>query len=109
MTHQLNKPVAFICACVAAVGLLILGRSAFLTIAYGHGAMEAGNFNRCWYSSTQDPQTGKIVREWDVLGESTEDTFVERLDMWFVGTAFVIVGAGIFVVERSSRSRGDEF
>jgi len=101
----MNKPVAFICACIAGIGLLVLGRSTFLTIAYGHGNMEAGNFNRCSYSSTRDPQTGRVVREWDFIGESTEDTTVDRLDMWFVGFAFVVVGAGIYVAEWSSRGR----
>jgi len=101
----MNKPVAFICAGVATVGLLILGQATFRTIAYGHGNMEAGNFNRCSYSSTHDPQTGRVVRDWEALGESTDDTIIDRLDMWLVGLAFVLVGAGIHVSESSTRGR----
>ena len=107
--HSMNKPVAFICACIAMVGVLIIGRSTFLTIAYGHGDMDAGNFNRCWYSAIRDAQTGRIVREWDVRGESTEDGLVDRLDMWAVGIAFVVVGAGVWVAEWATRRPRHEF
>ena len=97
----MNKSVAFLRACVAGVGLLILGRSTFLTIAYGHGNPEAGNFNRCWYSYKVDRQHGKVVREWDVLAESTEDSTVDRVarvfNMWLVGLTFVLSGAVCFV------------
>ena len=105
----MNKPVAFICACIAGVGFLILGRSTFLTIAYGHGNMEAGNFNRCWYSTTRDAQTGRLVREWDEIGESTEDSIAGRINMWFAGVTFIVVGAGIHVAEWASRRPRHEF
>jgi hypothetical protein len=105
----MNKLVAFICACIAGVGLLILARSTFLTIAYGRGNMEAGNFNHCWYSTTRDSQTGRLVREWDEVGESTEDSIADRLNMWFVGLAFVVVGASIYVAEWASRRPRHEF
>lgn len=108
-TNRINKPVAFVCACVAGIGLLIIGRSTFLTMAYGRGNMEAGNFNRCWYSITRDPQTGRMVREWDVIGESTEDTIADRLDMWFVGVSFVVVGAGIYAAVRAYGQARHEF
>jgi hypothetical protein len=102
----MNRPVAFICACIAGIGLLSLGRSTFLTIAYGHGDMMAGNFNRCWYSAIRDPQTGQLMREWGEVGESTEDTSVDRLDMWFVGNALVALGVAIYAAEwASSRPR----
>ena len=105
----MNKPVAFICACIAGVGLLILGRSTFLTIAYGRGNMEAGNFNRCSYSMAHDARTGRLVREWDENGESTEDSIADRLNMWFAGIPFVVVGAGIYVAEWASRRPRHEF
>lgn len=99
----MNKPIALMCACTAGIGLLVLSRSTYLAIAYGHGDMAAGNFNRCWYSSSRDPQTGQLLREWNEVGESTEDSIVARLDMWFVGVAFVVVGAVTYVVQRSSQ------
>ncbi len=105
----MNKPVAFICACIAGVGFLILGRSTFLTIAYGRGNMEAGNFNRCSYSATRHGQTGRLLREWDEIGESTEDSIAVRLNMWFVGITFVVVGAGIYVAEWASCRPPHEF
>ncbi len=105
----MNKPVAFLCSCIAGIGLVILGRSIYLTITYGRGNMEAGNFNRCSYSTTRDSQTGSLVHEWDVIGESTEDTIVDRLDMWFVGVSFVVVGVGICVAERAFRRPRHEF
>lgn len=105
----MNKPVAFICACIAGVGLLILGRSTYLTIAYGHGNMEAGNFNCCWYSATRDSHTGRLVREWHEIGESTENGIDYHLNMWFIGLTFVVVGACICVVERASRRPPHEF
>ena len=105
----MNKPVAFICACIAGIGFLILGQSTFLTIAYGRGNMEAGNFNRCSYSTTRDAQTGRLVREWDEIGESTETGIAERLNMWLVGLTFVVVGAGVYVAECASRRPRHEF
>ena len=87
----------------------MLIRSTFLTVVYGHGDMNAGSFNRCWYSCSRDPQTGQLVRDWDIVGESTEDGMVDRLDMWFVGIAFVMAGAGIYVAERTTRRPGCEF
>ena len=109
MKHSMNKPVALICACIVGVGVLILGRSTFLTIAYGHRNMEAGNYNRCWYSATRDSETGRLVREWDAVGESTEDSMGDRLDMWFVGIALVVVGAGIYLAESATRRHRCEF
>ena len=103
----MNKPVAFICACIAGIGLVILARSTFLAVIYG--SMEAGNFNRCWYLTKRDPQTGKLMREWDTLAESTEDPLTRRLDMWFVGIAFVVVGTGIYVAERATGTRHARF
>jgi hypothetical protein len=105
----MNKPVAFLCGCIAAMGLLILGRSTYLTLAYGRGNMEAGNFNRCWYSTSLDPQTGRLVREWDEIGESTETPAAERLNMWFVGVCLVALGSVVFVAERASRPSLHEF
>jgi hypothetical protein len=105
----MNKPVTFICACITGLGMVILARSTFLTVVYGHGNMEAGNFNRCWYSATRDPQTGQLVREWDVGGESTEHSIVDRLNMWAVGVAFVAAGAAIYVGEWASRRPRHEF
>ena len=105
----MNKPVAFICACIAGVGFLILGQSIFLTIAYGRGNMEAGNFNRCSYSKTHDVQSGRVLREWKKTGESTEDSIVHRLNMWFVGITFVVIGASIYVAESAYRRPRCEF
>ena len=95
----MNRPVSFICACIAGLGIVILARSTFLTVVYGHGNMEAGNFNRCRYSTTRDAQTGHLVREWDIRGECTDDSIVDRVNMWAVGVTFVVAGAGIWVGE----------
>lgn len=105
----MNKPVALICACITGLGLVILALSTFLTVVYGHGNMEAGNFNRCWYRSASDAQTGRLVREWDIVGESMEDGIEDRLNMWAVGVAFVVTGAGIHVGERATRRPQFEF
>ena len=50
-----------------------------------------------------------LCREWDSLGESTEDGFIDRLDMWAVGIAFVVVGASIWVGEWTTRRPRREF
>ena len=105
----MNKPVGFICVCIAGLGMVILARSIFLTVVYGHGNMDAGNFNRCWYSTKRDPQTGQLVREWDVRGESTEHSIVARLNMWAVSVTFVVAGAGICVGEWATRRPRHEF
>jgi len=109
----MNKPLAFICSCIAGVGLLILSRSIYCTVVYGHGDPEAGNFHRCVYSSERDPVTRKVRRDWDTewsLVSSTEGSpAAQVLDMWVVGIAFVIVEAGIYIVEWSSRDRQHRF
>jgi hypothetical protein len=105
----MNKPVAFLCAGIAGIGLLILGRSTYLTIAYGHGNMEAGNFNRCWYSTTRDSLTGRDLREWDEIGESTEFSLGERFNMWFIGLGLVTLGSVVYVAERATRRPPHEF
>ena len=63
----MNKSVAFMWAGIVSIGLLIVARSTFPTIADGHGDFKAGNFNRCRYSITRNAQTGKGVRQWDII------------------------------------------
>jgi hypothetical protein len=109
----MNKPVAFLCSCIAGVGLLILSRSVYCTVVYGHGDLEAGNFHRCVYTTEKDQKTGVLRRDWDTrwdLVSSTEGSIVAQiLDMWFVGIGFLVLGAGIYAVECSSRGRPQEF
>ncbi len=109
----MNKPVAFICACIAGLGLLILSRSAYCTIVYGHGDYEAGNFHRCVYSAERDPETGTVRRDWEPrwdLVSSTEGSLLAQfLDMWVLGFTLVVLGAGIYAVESASRGRRQSF
>jgi hypothetical protein len=99
----MNRPLAFICLCIIAVGVLTLGRCTFLTVVYGHGNMEAGNFHRCVYWTERDAATGKLSRCWDTdwrLVSGTEGSpLAQALDIWFIGIAFVVAGAAIYVIE----------
>jgi hypothetical protein len=109
----MNKPLAFVCACIAGLGLLVLSRSIFCTIVYGHGDFEAGNFHRCVYSRQRDATTGAIRRDWDTrwdLVSSTEGSpFAQVLDMWVLGFGLLVLGAGIYTAEWSSRGRQHSF
>jgi hypothetical protein len=101
---RMNKPVTFICTCIAGVGLLILGAYCYYGFAYGHGDMEAGNFHRCVYQSERDSTTGKTVKRWETDWErleGTETSPLARIDMWFIGLGFVVLGAAIWVGERT--------
>jgi len=108
--HQVNKPLAFVCVCIAGLGLVVLSRSVYCTVVYGHGDFEAGNFHRCVYSAERDPTTGAIRRDWDTrwdLVSSTEGAALAQvLDMWVVGFGLVVLGAGIYAAEQSSRGLG---
>jgi hypothetical protein len=109
----MNKPVAFVCACVAGFGLLILSRSAYCTIVYGHGNLEAGNFHRCIYLSERDPKTGKIRRDWDTNWELVSSTdgspAAQIVDMWVLGAVLVLVGVGVYAAEWASQDHGRRF
>ena len=54
---EMNKPAAFICACIAGLGLSVLSRSSYGTIVYGRGDFEAGNFHRCVSLTERDART----------------------------------------------------
>jgi hypothetical protein len=105
----MNKPLAFLCSCIAGVGLLLLAHCIYLMVVYGHGNPEAGNFHRSTYSTSRDRVTGKVRRDWDtdwnVVGTTDCPTWADLVDMWFVGIGFVVLGAGIYVAEWSSRGR----
>jgi hypothetical protein len=109
----MNKPLAFVCACIAGLGLLVLLHSTYCTIVYGDGDLEAGNFHRCVYLTERDPSTGAIRRDWDTrwdLVSSTEGLpFAEVLDMWVLGFGLLVLGAGIYAAEWSSRRRQHSF
>ena len=104
----MNKPITFVCACVAGLGLLILGRCTYLTVMYGHGDVGAGNWVCCNYTIRRDPVTGQVHRDWELRPdlEGTEAPVLPQfVDMWFIGFGLVVVGAGIYVAEQSSRDR----
>ena len=109
----MNKFVAFVCACIAGLGLLVLSRSIYCTIVYGHGDFEAGNFHRCVYSTERNLATGAIRRDWDTrwdLVSSTEGSpLVQVLDMWVLGFGLLVLGAGIYAAEWSGRGRQHSF
>ena len=81
----MNKPLALGCASIAGIGFLILGACTYLTVVYGHGNFEAGNFNCHHYWIEQDPVTGKATRHWEEIYESTDGPPLLWLDTWFWG------------------------
>ncbi|HOX03403.1 MAG TPA: hypothetical protein P5555_14095 [Candidatus Paceibacterota bacterium] len=105
----MNKPVTFICVCIAGLGLLVLGRCAYCAIVYGHGDLEAGNFHRCIYWTERDPVSGAVIRCWDTdwaLVSGTEQSAVAQvLDMWFVGLGLLVLGGSVFAVEHYGSRR----
>src|SRR3989442_14382184 len=92
----MNRSLAFVCACIAGAGLLILSRSIYCTIVYGRGNMEAGNFHPCRDWCEQD-LNGKLTRNWGLLGESTETSEAPLYwrDMWFFRIGLVTVRVGL--------------
>jgi hypothetical protein len=105
----MNKPLAIICSVIAGFGVFLLGHCAYLTVAYGQGNPEAGNFHRGIYWSSRDPVTGTIRKDWDrdwnKIGTPEEPAWADLVDMWVVGIGLVVLGMGIYVVERSTGSR----
>ena len=105
---RVNKPIAFVCACVVIVGVTILGRCTYLTVVFGQGDPEAGNWFRYHYLAERDPTTGKVRRDWvekHWVGSTEAPVWSHFLDMWFVGVGLVVIGAGVFVVEQWSRGK----
>ena len=92
----MNRPLAFICVCIIAVGLLILARCIFLTVVYGQGNLETGNFHRCVYWPERDSETGKLERCWETdwrMVSGTEGSALGQVvSMWFLGIGFVAAG-----------------
>ena len=105
----MNRPLAFICLCIAAVGVLILGHCTFRTVVYGRGDMEAGNFHRCIYWTEQDAATGKVRRCWDtnwnMVSGTEASSLAQVLDMWFVGISFFVAGGAIYALAGESSRR----
>lgn len=88
------------------MGIVILGVSLYYALAYGHGELEAGNFNHCHYWTDQDIGTGHKHRHWErnlAQIRSSLGSFVARMDMWTVGGVLVAVGAGLWVGDWSGR------
>jgi len=100
----MNKPVAFVCGCISAVGLLILGTSLYYSIVYGHGSMDAGVFTRHVYWTKHDPATGAIERDHAEL-PTAEVTLLAAVDTWFAGTVFLVGGIAIYVFECTYRDK----
>ena len=104
---RVNKPIAFVCACVASLGLVVLSRCTYLTVVFGEGDPEAGNWFRYEYLTERDAATGKVRRDWvqkHWVGSTEAPVWSHFLDTWFVGFGLLVIGAGIYIVEQSSRS-----
>ena len=98
----MNRPVAFICGCISAFGLLILGISVYHAVAYG--SMDAGVFTRHVYWTKKDVVTGEVQRDYAEL-PTAEVTLLSGVDTWVVGTLFLVGGIAIYVFEWSCRER----
>ena len=105
----MNKPLAFICSCIALPGVVILTCSTYFTIAYGHGDPEAGNFHRCSYSIERDLATGATRRSydtrWDLVSSTEGSLLAQALSMWALGIGLPVVGAAIYVADSCTRGR----
>ena len=102
----MNKLLIWFCSGVAALGTLILGLSLFYALAYGHGELEAGNFNHCHYWIDRDAGTGQKHRHWErklAQIQSGLGSVVAKMDMWTLGSVLVAVGVGVWIGDRSSR------
>jgi hypothetical protein len=109
----MNKPLAFICLCIAGVGLLILSRSIYCTIVYGRGNFEAGNFHRCVYTTETDPENGAVrrtwVTRWDLVSSTEGSPLAEFLNMWLLGIAMVVLGPALYVADWSRQGQRHSF
>src|SRR2546421_11940994 len=99
----MNKPVAFLCACIALPGFIILGSSIYFTTVYGHGDLEAGNFHRCLYSVERDAVSGNTRRSydtrWDLVSSTEGSQIAEVLSMLVVGIILLLVAGTIYVAD----------
>jgi hypothetical protein len=99
---RMNKPVAFICACISAFGVLILGVSIYHSVVYG--SMEAGVFTRHVYWTKRDTLTGELQHDYAEL-PTAKVTPLSGVDTWVAGTVFFMGGIAIYVFEWSCRDR----
>jgi hypothetical protein len=98
----MNKPLAFICCCISAFGVLILAVSVYHAVVYG--SMDAGVFTRHVYWTKSDPVTGEVQRGYAEL-PTAEVTLLSGVDTWIAGTVFLVGGISIYVFEWSYRDR----
>ena len=102
----MNNMLKKFCASLASLGVLVLGISLYFSLVYGHGEMEAGNFNHCHYWTDRDSFTGQLRHHWEKhmthFGRGIA-AIVENLDMWTVGGVLLAVGAGLCVGDWSRR------
>src|SRR5687767_1771110 len=96
----MNQPLAFVCACIAAVGLLIIGYSIYGTVVYGDGHMEAGNFTQYEYV-----RMGDGTRTYLQPPTGERSTIVMAINTWVVGGALVVIGAGLFFWDRADSQK----
>jgi hypothetical protein len=87
----MNKPLAFLCACISAFGLLVLVCSVYGMIVYGHGAFEAGNFTQYDYVVVGDG-----TRTYSEPPTGERHPALTMINTWLVGAAFVLLGVVLF-------------
>lgn len=98
----MNKPLAFLCGCISAFGLLILGISVYHAVVYG--SMDAGVFTRHVYWSKRDAVTGAVERDY-AESPTAEVMLLSTVDTWFAGTLFLVGGVAIYVFEWAYRDK----
>jgi hypothetical protein len=102
-----NKPLAFVSSCIALLGLIILGYSSYLTIVYGHGDIEAGNFHRCSYLVEHDAH-GKVQRSyetrWELVSSTEASLIAPIINMWAIGIGLPFLGLALYVADSWKRT-----
>ena len=87
---------------VSLFGCLVLSVCTYYTWKFGQGDTEVGNFNRFVYITKIDPVTKSVDRSW-ADAPTAERTWFTFVNMWFVGTMFLIAGPGIVALEYAFR------
>jgi len=93
----MKKPLVIFAIIGSLLGCLILVTCVYFEWVFGNG-----NFNEVIYITKSDPLTKTVDRSWAET-PTTERTAFAFMNMWAVGTMFLVSGPAILALDSSLR------